>query len=162
MRSFQPISATLSSDTTPATKGDTSVTVQPRLVPPAGEGLYRQEPGPSLRGVVTELGFRRGQGIDAATAGVGLTPVCEEWVIVALGADTCRALVARELPGPTERDSERRFEFLITSDRAWLRERRAACSLASPDSAAKRPLRTGQTESVTISSSRSSVVNWYG
>src|SRR5215204_5218768 len=32
-------------------------------------------------------------------------PLCEEWVIVALGADT--ALVARELPGPAERDSDR-------------------------------------------------------
>ena len=54
-------------------------------------------------------------------------PLCEEWVIVALGADTCRALVARELPGPAERDSDRRFEFLITSDRALVT--RAARSL---------------------------------
>jgi len=52
-------------------------------------------------------------------------PLCEEWVIVALGADT--ALVARELPGPAERDSDRRFEFLITSDRALVT--RAARSL---------------------------------
>ena len=45
-------------------------------------------------------------------------PLCEEWVIVTIGADTCRALVARELAGPAKRDGDRRFEFLITSDRA--------------------------------------------
>jgi EAL domain-containing protein (putative c-di-GMP-specific phosphodiesterase class I) len=45
-------------------------------------------------------------------------PLCEEWVVVTLGADTCRALVARELAGPARHDSDRRFEFLITSDRA--------------------------------------------
>jgi EAL domain-containing protein (putative c-di-GMP-specific phosphodiesterase class I) len=54
-------------------------------------------------------------------------PLCEEWVIVTLGADTCRALVARELVGSERRDSERRFEFLITSDRALVT--RAARSL---------------------------------
>jgi DICT domain-containing protein len=45
-------------------------------------------------------------------------PLCEECVVVTLGADTCRALVARELAGPVRHDSGRRFEFLITSDRA--------------------------------------------
>ncbi|HET6737224.1 sensor domain-containing phosphodiesterase [Mycobacterium sp.] len=45
-------------------------------------------------------------------------PLCDEWVIVTIGADTCRALVARELSGPATRDGDRRFEFLITSDRA--------------------------------------------
>jgi hypothetical protein len=54
-------------------------------------------------------------------------PLCEEWVIVTLGADTCRALVARQLVGPETRDSDRRFEFLITSDRALVT--RAARSL---------------------------------
>jgi EAL domain-containing protein (putative c-di-GMP-specific phosphodiesterase class I) len=45
-------------------------------------------------------------------------PLCGEWIVVTLGADTCRALVARELAGPARHDSDRRFEFLITSDRA--------------------------------------------
>jgi EAL domain-containing protein (putative c-di-GMP-specific phosphodiesterase class I) len=45
-------------------------------------------------------------------------PLCQEWVIVTLGADTCRALVARELSAPAIHDGDRRFEFLITSDRA--------------------------------------------
>jgi DICT domain-containing protein len=45
-------------------------------------------------------------------------PLCQEWVIVTLGADTCRALVARELRSPAMHDGDRRFEFLITSDRA--------------------------------------------
>jgi DICT domain-containing protein len=46
--------------------------------------------------------------------------LCEEWVVVTLGADTCRALVARELVGAGGRDGDRRFEFLITSDRAMV------------------------------------------
>jgi EAL domain-containing protein (putative c-di-GMP-specific phosphodiesterase class I) len=54
-------------------------------------------------------------------------PLCEEWVIVTLGADTCRALVARELAGSVRRESDRRFEFLVTSDRALVT--RAARSL---------------------------------
>jgi EAL domain-containing protein (putative c-di-GMP-specific phosphodiesterase class I) len=45
-------------------------------------------------------------------------PLCEEWAVVTLGADTCRALVARELADPVDRYGDRRFEFLITSDRA--------------------------------------------
>ncbi|MBP1819186.1 EAL domain-containing protein [Mycobacterium sp. OAE908] len=47
-------------------------------------------------------------------------PLCEEWVVVTLGADTCRALVARELRSSATHDGERRFEFLITSDRAMV------------------------------------------
>jgi DICT domain-containing protein len=47
-------------------------------------------------------------------------PLCDEWVVVTLGADTCRALVARELRVPATHDGERRFEFLITSDRAMV------------------------------------------
>jgi EAL domain-containing protein (putative c-di-GMP-specific phosphodiesterase class I) len=54
-------------------------------------------------------------------------PLCGEWVVVTLGADTCRALVARELVGAARHDSDRRFEFLITSDRALVT--RAARSL---------------------------------
>jgi DICT domain-containing protein len=45
-------------------------------------------------------------------------PLCEEWVIVTIGAHTASALVARELDDPSPRDGDRRFEFLITSDRA--------------------------------------------
>jgi EAL domain-containing protein (putative c-di-GMP-specific phosphodiesterase class I) len=44
-------------------------------------------------------------------------PLCEEWVIVTIGAHTSSALVARELDDPALRDGDRRFEFLITSDR---------------------------------------------
>lgn len=47
-------------------------------------------------------------------------PLCGEWVLITLGADTCRALVARELPTSSGRDSDRRFEFLVTSDRAMV------------------------------------------
>ena len=54
-------------------------------------------------------------------------PLCEEWVVVTLGADTCRALVARELAGPARHDGDQRYEFLITSDRALVT--RAARSL---------------------------------
>ena len=54
-------------------------------------------------------------------------PLCEEWVVVTLGADTCRALVARELTA--RHNGEQRFEFLITSDRALVT--RAARSLLS-------------------------------
>jgi EAL domain-containing protein (putative c-di-GMP-specific phosphodiesterase class I) len=54
-------------------------------------------------------------------------PLCEEWVVVTLGADTCRALVARVLAGPARHDGDHRFEFLITSDRALVT--RAARSL---------------------------------
>jgi EAL domain-containing protein (putative c-di-GMP-specific phosphodiesterase class I) len=56
-------------------------------------------------------------------------PLCEEWVVVTLGADTCRALVARELAGQARHDGDQRFEFLITSDRALVT--RAARSLLS-------------------------------
>lgn len=45
-------------------------------------------------------------------------PLCDEWVIVTIGPDTCRALVAHELAESATRDGDRRFEFLITSDRA--------------------------------------------
>lgn len=44
-------------------------------------------------------------------------PLCEEWVIVTIGAHTANALVARELDDPSRRDGDRRFEFLVTSDR---------------------------------------------
>lgn len=54
-------------------------------------------------------------------------PLCQEWVLVTLGADTCRAVVARELRAPAQTDGDRRFEFLITSDRSLVT--RAARSL---------------------------------
>lgn len=47
-------------------------------------------------------------------------PLCDEWVLVTLGADTCRALVAREYVAHGRSDGDRRFEFLITSDRAMV------------------------------------------
>jgi len=51
------------------------VTVQPRLVPPLDEAPRPSVPDARPRGVVTQLGFRSDQGIDAASAGVGLMPV---------------------------------------------------------------------------------------
>ena len=51
------------------------MTVRPRLVPPVDDGPYLQEPATTLGGVVSDLGFRPDQGIDVATAGVGLMPV---------------------------------------------------------------------------------------
>jgi EAL domain-containing protein (putative c-di-GMP-specific phosphodiesterase class I) len=56
-------------------------------------------------------------------------PLCNEWVVVTIGADTCRALVARELVNSATRDGDRRFEFLVTSDRALVTK--AARSLLS-------------------------------
>jgi DICT domain-containing protein len=47
-------------------------------------------------------------------------PLCHEWAVVTLGADTCRALVAREIAEPGDPLGERRFEFLITSDRVMV------------------------------------------
>ncbi|MCT7658395.1 EAL domain-containing protein [Mycobacterium deserti] len=69
--------------------------------------------------------FGRGMPVDI---GVGIRsveleagdPLCDEWVLVTLGADTCRALVARELPTHDKCDGDRRYEFLITSDRAMV------------------------------------------
>jgi EAL domain-containing protein (putative c-di-GMP-specific phosphodiesterase class I) len=57
-----------------STAGDTSVTVQPRLVPPLAQGPHLPRHGAAHASVVRELGFRPDQGIDAASAGVGLTP----------------------------------------------------------------------------------------
>ncbi len=56
-------------------------------------------------------------------------PLCEEWVVVAIGPDTCKALVARELVDPASGDGDRRFEFLVSSDRAVVTK--AARSLLS-------------------------------
>ena len=66
-------------------------------------------------------------------------PLCQQWVNVSLGADTCKALVARELCGPARHDSDRTFEFLITGDRDWSREPRAACWLGASDRAVAYP-----------------------
>jgi EAL domain-containing protein (putative c-di-GMP-specific phosphodiesterase class I) len=55
-------------------------------------------------------------------------PLCEEWVVVAIGTDTCRVLVAREV-GPESGCGDRRFEFLVSSDRTVVTK--AARSLLS-------------------------------
>lgn len=47
-------------------------------------------------------------------------PLCDEWAVVTLGADTCRALVARQVADSRDHLGERRFEFLITTDRAMV------------------------------------------
>lgn len=69
--------------------------------------------GPSVRGIELQHG----------------DPLCEEWVVVAIGTDTCRALVARELVRPESGGGDRRFEFLVSSDRAVVTK--AARSLLS-------------------------------
>src|ERR1700761_3054194 len=55
------------------------MTVQPRLVPPlahgAAPGAPSATPPSGVSGVVSQLGVRHDQGIDAASAGVGLMPV---------------------------------------------------------------------------------------
>jgi DICT domain-containing protein len=50
-------------------------------------------------------------------------------VVVAIGPDTCKALVARELVDPESGDGDRRFEFLVSSDRSVVTK--AARSLLS-------------------------------
>jgi EAL domain-containing protein (putative c-di-GMP-specific phosphodiesterase class I) len=47
-------------------------------------------------------------------------PLREEWAVVTLGADTCRALVARQVADAVDRPGERRFEFLVTTDRTMV------------------------------------------
>ena len=47
-------------------------------------------------------------------------PLCEEWAVVTLGADTCRALVARQVADAADRPGDGRFEFLVTTDRAMV------------------------------------------
>jgi EAL domain-containing protein (putative c-di-GMP-specific phosphodiesterase class I) len=82
--------------------------------------------------LVVVLGQDMPADVGAGVRGVELhpdDPLCQEWVVVMLGADTCRALVARELGSLARHDSDRRFEFLITSDRGLVT--RAARSLLS-------------------------------
>lgn len=93
---------------------DRSVSGDPAPIPERGvqpaQGNSRPGPG---RDVAADLG--------GGVRGVELQPedpLCEEWVIVTIGAHTASALVARELDDPSRRDGDRRFEFLITSDRA--------------------------------------------
>jgi EAL domain-containing protein (putative c-di-GMP-specific phosphodiesterase class I) len=47
-------------------------------------------------------------------------PLREEWAVVTLGADTCRALVARQVADAADQSGDRRFEFLVTTDRAMV------------------------------------------
>jgi EAL domain-containing protein (putative c-di-GMP-specific phosphodiesterase class I) len=71
--------------------------------------------------LVVVLGRDMPADLGRGVRGVDLSPddpLCQEWVVVTLGADTCRALVAREIRGPERHDHDRRFEFLVTSDRA--------------------------------------------
>src|SRR6476661_3248355 len=60
--------------TPPVIADDPATLAQPRLVPPLEDAQHRRESGP-LSGVITELGFRPDQGMDAASSGVGLMPV---------------------------------------------------------------------------------------
>lgn len=45
-------------------------------------------------------------------------PLCREWNVVALGAQSAVALAAREVPGAPGRDRDRVFSFATTRDRA--------------------------------------------
>jgi DICT domain-containing protein len=46
-------------------------------------------------------------------------PLCDEWVVVTLGPQTAVALIARECAGQAgEADDDRRFDFVVTHDRA--------------------------------------------
>jgi DICT domain-containing protein len=46
-------------------------------------------------------------------------PLCGEWVVVTLGPQTAAALIARECAGQAdEADDDRRFDFVVTHDRA--------------------------------------------
>lgn len=90
--------------------------------------LYQQLAATSP--LVAVLGRNMPADLGGGVRGIDLQPedpLCKEWVVVTLGADTCRALVARELVSAARHDSDRRFEYLITSDRALVT--RAARSL---------------------------------
>jgi DICT domain-containing protein len=60
-----------------------------------------------------------GGGVRGVALGVD-DPLREEWAVVTLGADTCRALVARQVADAVDRPGERRFEFLVTTDRTMV------------------------------------------
>lgn len=65
--------------------------------------------------------------LDRGVRGVALRsddPMCLEWTVVALGPHTAAALIAREHPGNTAQtaDADRRFDFLVTYDRALVSE----------------------------------------
>ncbi len=47
-------------------------------------------------------------------------PLCEEWAVVTLGADICRALVARQVADADGHPGDQRFEFRVTTDRAMV------------------------------------------
>ncbi|CAN5499780.1 hypothetical protein BH11ACT7_BH11ACT7_30780 [soil metagenome] len=71
--------------------------------------------------------------------GVGLhpdDPLCTEWTVVTLGPHTSAALIAREHPGnhADMPDADRRFEFVITYDRALVTAaaRNLLCRIGSP------------------------------
>jgi DICT domain-containing protein len=94
----------------------------------ASRELYRELAATSP--LVVVLGRDLPTDVGGGVRGVVLEPddpLCQEWIVVTLGADTCRALVAREVRSGATHDSERRFEFLVTSDRGLVT--RAARSL---------------------------------
>jgi EAL domain-containing protein (putative c-di-GMP-specific phosphodiesterase class I) len=94
----------------------------------ASRELYRELAATSP--LVVVLGRDLPPDVGGGVRGVVLEPddpLCQEWIVVTLGADTCRALVAREVHSGATHDCERRFEFLVTSDRGLVT--RAARSL---------------------------------
>jgi EAL domain-containing protein (putative c-di-GMP-specific phosphodiesterase class I) len=45
-------------------------------------------------------------------------PLCGQWVVLTLGPHTACALIAREQPVSTAKEEDRRFDFVVTHDRA--------------------------------------------
>jgi DICT domain-containing protein len=72
--------------------------------------------------MVAIFGLQVPPGLDAGVRGVPLAtddPLCAEWTVVALGPQTAAALIAREADNAAGiDDTERRFDFVITFDRA--------------------------------------------
>jgi EAL domain-containing protein (putative c-di-GMP-specific phosphodiesterase class I) len=72
------------------------------LVAVFGRGIATRRPAP-LRGVTLDPS----------------DPLCQEWAVVTLGPHTAAALIARESPGAAaESEEDRRFDFVVTHDRA--------------------------------------------
>ncbi|MET0701908.1 MAG: EAL domain-containing protein [Mycobacterium sp.] len=77
--------------------------------------------------LVAIFGLQMPPGLDGGIRGIPLAaddPLCDEWTVVVLGPQTAAAIIARESPdGPqVVDDSERRFDFVITYDRALVTE----------------------------------------
>ncbi|RZT18910.1 EAL domain-containing protein (putative c-di-GMP-specific phosphodiesterase class I) [Mycobacterium sp. BK558] len=98
----------------------TQIAQRSPLVVVFGEGVP-DEPEPGIRGVAVPPG----------------DPLATEWTVLVLGPDTAAALIAREQLGPPPRDDgDRRFESVITFDRARVAAAVRSLLKRLPDSAA--------------------------